>query len=184
MLPFSKAKKNSASTWINGLLKDPNIETRIQASINAFINHVTLGTALPGEVKTTKLADHIYSLIVEIHKARPQLLKRVIPSVSSQLRAETEVIDLSAVKAMQKLFDSHVNSGLISKAFVEDFGGFMGRFFDLFNVVRPAKDGEVPSKISSYSNKDGYEPRNQLTYAVDDPQSDMTCSEPIHTLVR
>jgi hypothetical protein len=184
LLPSSKSKKNIAPTWIYGLLRNPSIETRIQASINAFINHVLLGTALPGEVKTTKLADHIYSLILEIHKARPQLLERVVPSVSSRLRAETEAIDLSAVKAMQKLFNLHVNSGLISKEFLEDFGGFLFRFYNLFNVVRLAKDGEVCSKNSSYSNKDGYEPRNQSTYAVDDPRSDATCSEPIHFLER
>jgi hypothetical protein len=184
LLPSSKAKKNLARTWIQGLLRNPSIETRIQASINAFINHVLLGTALPSEVKTSKLADQIYPLIIEIHRVRPQLLERVIPSVSGQLRAETGAIDLSAVKAMQKMFDLHVNSGLISKEFLEVFGGFLFRFNNLFTFVRPATDGEVPSKNSSYSNKDGYGPRNQSTYAVDDPQSDVTCSEPIHSLER
>jgi hypothetical protein len=125
----------------------------IQASISAFINHVLMGTALRGKVKTTKLANDTYPLLIELHEINPELLQRLSPSICVQLRAEKEEIDLTAVISLKRLFSSKLVDS--NTEFSKDFRDLLGRFNNLSNVVQLAKDDSVNSMPSSHNDHDG-----------------------------
>jgi hypothetical protein len=114
-----------------------------------------MGTALPGEVKTTKLADDIYPLLIELHGINPIILQRFSPSICVQLRAEKEEIDLTAVKSLKRLFSSkHLDP---NTEFSKDFRNLLGRFNNPSGVVRLAKDDSVNSMPSSHDDHDDHD---------------------------
>jgi sister-chromatid-cohesion protein PDS5 len=132
LLPSSKAENPMSYKCVGNVLRSTS--ACIQASVSAFINHVLVGTAIPGKAKTSELADHIYPLIFELHKIQPQLLLRVLPNICVQLQAEEEDIRLKAVKLLGQLFSS--NHADYATEFSKNFRDFLGRFNDLSSVVR------------------------------------------------
>ena len=132
LLPAAKIENPTAYQCVGNVLR--RTAGCIQASVSAFLNHVLVGTAIPGKTKSSELADHIYVLIYEIHKISPGLLLRVLPNISVQLQAEEEDVRLKAVKLLGKLFASqHADYG---SEFHRNFKDFLGRFVDVSAVIR------------------------------------------------
>jgi hypothetical protein len=132
LLPSSKAENPVAYKCVGTVLRQT--AGCIQASVSAFINHVLVGTVIPGKATSSELADHIYPLIFELHKISPGLLLRVLPNICVQLQAEEEDTRLKAVKLLGQLFASqHAD---YATDFHRNFKDFLGRFVDMSSVVR------------------------------------------------
>lgn len=150
LLPSSRAENPTAYEYISVVLEE-SFEY-IQTPVSAFINHVLLGVSLLGEAKTSRLSAHIYPLIVELHKIQPELLRRVLPSISVQFQAEEEYTSSNPLKVLRELFSSdHADS---ATEFSKDFGDFLGRFDDVPGVVRLAKDNNVNLMPSTHNDCD------------------------------
>ena len=132
LLPTSKLENPDAYKCVGEVLR--RTAGCIQASVSAFINHVLVGTSIPGKAKSSELADHVYILIYELHKLSPELLLKVLPNICVQLQAEEEEIRLKAVKLLGQLFASqHAEYG---SEFHRNFKDFLGRFVDVSAAVR------------------------------------------------
>ena len=132
LLPATRAENPVAYKHVGTVLR--RCAGCIQNSVNAFVNHVLVGSSIPGKTKSSELADHIYPLIYELHKISPALLLRILPNICSQLHAEEEDIRLKAVKLLGQLFGSpHAD---YCTEFHRNFRDFLGRFNDMSAVVR------------------------------------------------
>lgn len=139
----------------------------IQPSVSAFINHVLVGTELPGKVKTSRLANKLSFLIIEIQKIQPQFLRRVSPSLSVHLQAEEGDIDLKVVKSLEQFFSYDcINS---DTEFRKDLREFFGRYNKL-STCRLAEDGDVNQMSSSHDdcNADNGEKSMNLSTKISD----------------
>lgn len=166
LLPSSQVKNRTAYEYISVVLID-NFE-RIQAPVSAFINHVLLGVALPGDAKISRLSAHVYPLIVELHEIHPELLRRVLPSISVQLQVEEKHTSSNPLKVLRELFSSdHADS---ATEFSKNFEDFLGRFDDVLGVVRLAKDNYVNLMSSTHNDCDATKGDKQINVSskIDD----------------
>ena len=132
LLPTAKIENPTAYQCVGNVLR--RTAGCIQASVSAFINHVLVGTAVPGKGRSSELSDHIYLLTYELHKISPGLLLRVLPNICVQLQSDEEEIRMKAVKLLGKLFASqHADYG---SEFHRNFKDFLGRFVDVSAAVR------------------------------------------------
>ena len=92
LLPAAKAENPVAYKYVGTVMR--RCAGCIQNSVSAFVNHVLVGTSIPGKTKSSELADHVYPLVFELHKISPGLLLRVLPNICAQLQAEEEDIRL------------------------------------------------------------------------------------------
>ena len=101
LLPSAKAENPVAYKHVGTVLR--RCAGCIQNSVSAFVNHVLVGTSIPGKTKSSELADHVYPLVFELHKISPGLLLRVLPNICSQLQAEEEEIRLKVRTPRRRL---------------------------------------------------------------------------------
>eukprot|EP00596_Hydrurales_sp_CCMP1899_P006205 CAMPEP_0119038922 /NCGR_PEP_ID=MMETSP1177-20130426/8117_1 /TAXON_ID=2985 /ORGANISM="Ochromonas sp, Strain CCMP1899" /LENGTH=221 /DNA_ID=CAMNT_0007002119 /DNA_START=419 /DNA_END=1084 /DNA_ORIENTATION=- len=135
LLPPSQAENSMAYDCVIKVVR--NTSACIQTSINAFMNHVLMGTALPGRAKTSRLTDHIYPLLSELHKIHPGFLLFVSPSICVQSGVEGEDICFNPLKVLRDLFFSdHTNC---TTEFSIDLQNLLDRFNDLSGVIRLSK---------------------------------------------
>lgn len=107
ILPASKMENPVAFKYIANVLR--NVHKSIDNSVCSFINHVLIGTAIPGKQKNSDLADHLDPLIYELHKIHPGLLLRVLPNICGGLQAEDEKSRADTVKLLGQLFNCKIN---------------------------------------------------------------------------
>ena len=132
LLPQNKIENPTAYKCVGSVLR--RTSGCIHNSVSAFVNHVLVGTTIPGKSKSSELTDSIYVLIYELHKLSPELLLKVLPNICVQLQAEEDDIRLKAVKLLGQLFSSpHAEYG---SEFHRNFKDFLGRFVDVSSAVR------------------------------------------------
>jgi hypothetical protein len=144
LLPPSQAKNFTAYDCVINVLR--NTSACIQVSISAFINHVLMGTSLPGRAKTSRLTDHIYLLLSELHIIHPGFLTLVSPSICVQSGAEGEDICSNPLKLLRDLLSS--NHTDCTTEFSIDLQNLLDRFKDLSGVIQLAKGDKVTSMPS------------------------------------
>ena len=132
LLPAAKAENPTAFKLVSNVLR--KVTNHVQVPISAFINHVLVGTLEDGKGKSSELADHIYSLVYELHKISSGLLLRVLPNICAQLTVEEEEVRLKAVKLLGRLFASpHADYAV---EFSRNFKDFLNRFVDVSVTIR------------------------------------------------
>lgn len=132
LLPAAKAENPTAFKLVSNVLR--KVTNHVQVPISAFINHVLVGTLEGGKGKSSELADHIYSLVYELHKISSGLLLRVLPNICAQLTVEEEEVRLKAVKLLGRLFASpHAEYAV---EFSRNFKDFLNRFVDVSVTIR------------------------------------------------
>jgi len=130
LLPNSKAENPAAYMLVGNVLR--RVASVIINPITAFINHILVGAG--SSDKGSELADHVYSLIYELHKISPSLLLRVLPNVSMQLQSEDETIRTNAVKLLGRLF-AYPHADYCTE-FHKNFKDFLNRFLDISATIR------------------------------------------------
>ena len=130
LLPNSKAENPAAYLLVGNVLR--RVSNVIIKPVSSFINHILVGSG--SAEKGSELADHVYSLIYELHKISPGLLLNILPSVSLQLQVEDETIRTNAVKLLGRLFASpHAD---YCNDFQKNFKEFLFRFSDCSVAIR------------------------------------------------
>ena len=132
LLPAAKAENPVAYKCVGNVLR--KCAGCIDNSVSAFVNHVLVGSTIPGKMQSSELADHIYPLIYELHKISPGLLLRVLPSICEQLGSEEDDMRLKAVKLLGQLFGSTYADYCTD--FRKNFTDFLRRFGDKSGGVR------------------------------------------------
>ena len=132
LLPQNKADHPTAYQLAGTVLC--RVAATIQAPISALLNQILVGTSRDSQGGNSDLAEHIYSLIYELHKISPSLLNRVLPNIYMQLQVEELDIRLNAVKLLGNLFASPYADYCVE--FARNFKEYLGRLGDLSADIR------------------------------------------------
>ena len=132
LLPHNKTD-NAAAYQVSATVLRNTVDT-LQGPISSMLNQILVGASRESVGCSSEIADHVYSLIFELHRMAPTLLSSVIPNVCLQLQAEEEDVRLRAVMLLGQLFASpHTDYG-------EEFGrslkDYLGRCNDVSANIR------------------------------------------------
>lgn len=111
----------------------------LEGPISTLLNQILVGisdsdSAARINGDSTELAEHVYSLIFELHRVSASLLSRVIPNVCVQLQVEEVDIRMKAVRLLGKLFSSpHAD---YAREYGRSFRDFCGRLVDASPDIR------------------------------------------------
>lgn len=145
LLPHNKADHPAAYQLASSVIR--KVTPIVEGPISALLNQILVGTSndnnndnnnndsarLNGG-SSSELAEHVYSLVFELHRVSAGLLSRVIPNVCVQLQVEEVDIRMKAVRLLGKLFSSpHAD---YAREYNRSFKDFCCRFIDASADIR------------------------------------------------
>jgi hypothetical protein len=98
LLPLAKADNPITYSLISNILKQ-NLSC-LHIPLSKFFNNILIGTKFDEDDERSELAEHVYALIYELHKLKPDLLLHFLPSICIQLEVEDEEIRYKATKLL------------------------------------------------------------------------------------
>ena len=133
LLPASKADNPTAFKCVESVLR--HISAHIEPSLTKYINQIIAGGSLQAaDGDCTELAEHAYPLVYELHKIAPEMLRNILPNISTQLDVDDVDVRSKVVKLLGRLYSSkHASYGL---TFPKEFHAYLNRVRDLSPAVR------------------------------------------------
>ena len=132
LLPHNKTDNIAAYQVAATVLRDA--WSTLEGPVSSILNQILVGTSRESVGSSAEIADHVYSLIFELHRMAPALLNAVIPSICLQLQVEEEDVRLRAAMLLGQLFaSSHAEYGV---EFTRSFKDYLGRSNDISANIR------------------------------------------------
>ncbi|KAI9912183.1 hypothetical protein PsorP6_009715 [Peronosclerospora sorghi] len=129
----STEKDNSSSNLARTLIQ--RTSDVLQEPVSTYLNHMLADDAdTVSSHKTSKLKEHVYSLIYHVHTINPSLLLFVLPTVCQQLQVDEVATRSDAIAVLGQIFaSSQTDDG---PQYMKTFRDFLGRFRDASKDIR------------------------------------------------